>query len=75
MVIEEPGTELYWTIILWARDFYRVIADEGAAQDNYHSQKSMHACGFVPITIELCREVNSAHCLLSTTKIVKSWLK
>ena len=65
MAIEEQGTDWnYIEQLYYERDFYHVIADEGAAQDNYHSQKSMHACGFVPITIELCREVNSAHCYM-----------
>ena len=28
-------TVFYLTITLWARDFYRVIVDEGAARINY----------------------------------------
>ena len=30
-------TEFYLTIRLWARDFYRVIVDEGEARINYHA--------------------------------------
>jgi len=31
-----PGNNIYFEIRLWARDFYRVIVDEGAARVNHH---------------------------------------